>query len=231
MRPEELPEILPGEAPDSALTERIAASLARDLKPVRPLPPPGATVSGLLVVFLAVVSLGATKLGYFGLARLSPGAIALIFPALAGLALLAAAASVNAMIPGGKQPFHPAALMAGACAIMAAAFTLVFRDYTLGRFVPQGIACLKAGMLWAAPMAVFTWILLRRGYAVDRNAAGVACGTFAGLAGLTVLEFHCPNFRLWHILVWHLAVVPIGAAILAAVYFFGSKRSDAELMQ
>jgi hypothetical protein len=231
MGPEELPEILPGELPNPELVERVAASMARDLKPVRPLPSRGATVSSLLVVFLAMTALGAAKLGFFGLLRLGPGAIALIFPALAGLAMLAAAASANAMTPGSRRPVHPALLMGAGCAVMAAVFALVFRDTSLGRFVPQGIACLRAGLLWAAPTAVFAWMLLRRGYAVDRAAAGVACGTFAGLAGLAVLEFHCANFRLWHILVWHVAVVPIGAAVVGAVYFFGSKRRAAELMQ
>jgi hypothetical protein len=231
MRPEEFPEILPGAAPDPVLMERIAARMTRDLKPVRSLPSAGATVTSLLVVLLAMSVLGAATLGFFGVVRLSPGGIALIFPALAGLALLSAAASVNAMTPGSKRPFHPALLMAAGCAAMAGIFLLVFRDYSLGRFVPQGISCLKAGLLWAVPTAVFGWMLLRRGYAVDRVAAGLAAGTFAGLGGLAVLELHCANFRLWHIVVWHLAVVPTGAAVTAAVYFFGSKRRDAELMQ
>jgi hypothetical protein len=230
MRPE-LPEILPDAAPDPVLLERIAASVARGLKPVKRLPSAAATVSGLLAVFFAMTALGAARLGLFGLLRLGPGAIALVFPALGGLALLAAAASVNTMTPGSRRPFHPAVLTAAGCAAMATVFWLIFRDYSLGRFVPQGIVCLRAGLTWAVPTAVFTWIVLRRGYAVDRVAAGVACGTFAGLAGLAVLEFHCPNFRLWHILTWHLAVVPLAAAIVAAVYFFGSKRRDAELMQ
>ena len=231
MRPEEFPEILPGAAPDAALTERIAASMAQDLKPVRPLPPTGTTVVRLLVVFLAIVSLGSAILGFSGLLHLSPGAIAVIFPVLAGLALLAATASANATTPGSRRRFHPAVLMAAGCAVMAAVFMLVFDDHSLGSFVPEGLVCLRAGLLWAVPTAVFTWLLLRRGYAVDRAAAGVACGMFAGLAGLSVLEFHCPNFRLWHIVVWHLAVVPISAAVLAVIYFFGSKRRDAELMQ
>lgn len=230
MRPDDF-DVLPGSAPDPAVLERIAASMTRDLKPVRPLPSSGATVSSLLVVFLAMAVLGAFRLGFFGLLRLSPGAIALIFPALGGLALLAAAASVNAMIPGSKRPFHPAVLMVLGCAVMAAIFVLLFRDHSLGRFVPQGIPCLRAGLIWAAPTAVFAWMLLRRGYAVDRGAAGLAAGTFAGLAGMAVLELHCPNFRLWHVVIWHVAVVPIAAAVMAAVYFFGSKRRDAELMQ
>jgi hypothetical protein len=232
MRPEELPEILPEASPDPKLMERIATSVTRDLKPVRPLNSAGTTVSSLMVVVLAIAALGATTLGFFGLIRLSPGAIAVIFPALAGLVLLSAAASVNAMTPGSKRPFHPAALMAAGCGIMAAIFAVVFRDHSLGRFVPQGVACLKAGLLWAVPSAVLIWILLRRGYAVDRAAAGIACGTLAGLTGLAVLEFHCPNFRLWHLVVWHLAVVPVAAAVVAIVYFFsGSKRRAAELMQ
>jgi hypothetical protein len=231
MRAEEFPEILPCELPDRALMERILASTTRDLRPVQPLPPAGAMVSSLLVVFLAMAVLGATKLGFFGLIGLGSGAIALIFPTLAGLTLLASAASVNAMAPGSKRPFHPAILMAAGCGVMAAIFLLIFRDISLGRFVSQGMACLKAGLLWATPTAIFTWIRLRRGYAVDRAAAGIACGTFAGLAGLAVLELHCPNFRLWHILIWHLAVVPIAAAIVGAIYFFGSKRKAAELMQ
>lgn len=230
MRPDDF-EVLPGSAPDPAVLERIAASMTRDLKPVKPLPSTGATVSSLLVVFLAMAVLGASILGFFGLLRLTPGAIALIFPALGGLALLSAAASVNAMIPGSKRPFHPAALMALGCAVMAGIFVLLFRDYSLGSFVPQGISCLRAGLIWAAPTAVFAWMLLRRGYAVDRGAAGLAAGTFAGLAGMAMLELHCPNFRLWHVVIWHVAVVPIAAAVVAAFYFFGSKRRDAELMQ
>jgi len=230
MRPEDL-EILPGSAPDPAVVERIAAAVARDLRPVRPRPAAGAAVAGLLAVFLAVAVPAAARLGFFGVQRMSPGVMAAIFPPLAELALLAAAASVNAMTPGSKRPFHPAALAAGGCCAMAAIFFLLFPDHSLGRFVPQGVACLKTGLLWAAPAAVLAWILLRGGYAVDRAAAGAAGGTFAGLAGLAVLELHCANFRLWHVVVWHLAVVPIAALAGAAVYFFGSKRRDAELMQ
>ncbi len=232
MTPESLPEILPGETPDAALVERIAGRIARDVRPVRPLAAPGVLVCMLLAGFAAIAAAGGAALGYFGVARLGAGAIALIFPVLAGMALLAAAASVNAMAPGRPRPFHPAVLAAAACAAMAAIFLLLFRDYSLGRFVPQGVACLKAGLRWAAPAGAAAWLVLRRGYAVDRAAAGVAAGSFAGLAGLAVLELHCPNFRFWHVALWHLAVLPAGAfAGWAAAYFFGSKRSAAELMQ
>jgi len=93
------------------------------------------------------------------------------------------------------------------------------------------VACLKAGLAWSLPAGVLSWLVLRRGFAVDRTAAGIAAGAFAGLAGLTVLELHCPNFRLPHVAVWHVAVPPLVALAGWALYFFGSKRSAAELMQ
>ena len=94
---------------------------------------------------------------------------------------------------------------------MAGVFAFLFHDYRTDSFVHQGIACLEVGLLWAAPAAAGAWLLLRRGFAVDHKAAGVAAGTFAGLTGVTVLELHCPNLRMPHIVVWHLAVLPIAA--------------------
>jgi hypothetical protein len=72
--------------------------------------------------------------------------------------------------------------------------------------------CLIAGLSVAIPAGLLTWLVLRRGYAVDRAAAGLAAGTLAGLAGVATLELHCPNFELYHILLWHTAVVPLSAA-------------------
>jgi hypothetical protein len=53
--------------------------------------------------------------------------------------------------------------------------------------------------------------VLRRGFAVNPAGAGLAAGTLAGLAGLLMLEIHCPNFRAPHVMVWHTAVVPVSA--------------------
>ncbi|HEY1493964.1 MAG TPA: NrsF family protein, partial [Candidatus Solibacter sp.] len=44
-------------------------------------------------------------------------------------------------------------------------------------------------------------------------AAGFAKGTLAGLAGVTMLELHCTNFEAPHVMVWHIAVLPVSAAI------------------
>jgi len=195
---------------------------------VRPLASQGALVARLFAIFAVIAAAGALVLGYAGIRRMDPGTAVAIFGALAGFTLLTAGAATSAMVPGSPRPFHPAVIAAGGCATLVAVFAVVFPDRTLGRFVPQGIACLRAGVTFAIPAALATWLALRRGFAVDRRAAAIAAGTFAGLTGLAVLELHCPNFRLPHVAVWHVAVPPLGAA---AGYFLGSKRSDAELMQ
>jgi hypothetical protein len=79
------------------------------------------------------------------------------------------------------------------------------------------VACLVVGVLHAVPAALLGWLLLRRGFAVKPIAAALAAGTFASLAGVTMLELHCANLQALHILVWHTAVVPVSAAIAALV--------------
>jgi hypothetical protein len=55
--------------------------------------------------------------------------------------------------------------------------------------------------------------MLRHGFAVNAASAGLVAGTLGGLAGVGMLELHCPNLQAAHILVWHTAVVPVSAAL------------------
>jgi len=48
---------------------------------------------------------------------------------------------------------------------------------------------------------------------VNSVSAGLMAGTLAGLAGVGLLELHCPNFQATHILVWHTMVVPVSGAL------------------
>ena len=96
-------------------------------------------------------------------------------------------------------------------------FALVFRDYRTDHFISAGVACLLTGLLLAIPAAFLSWLLLRRGFAVNPLAAGLVGGALAGLSGVTMLELHCANFQALHVLVWHTAVVPVSAAAGALV--------------
>jgi hypothetical protein len=96
---------------------------------------------------------------------------------------------------------------------------LLFHDYRTERFLSQGLVCLTAGLILALPASLAAWWILKRGFAVNPVTAGLATGTLGGLAGVTMLELHCINFEAPHLMVWHIAVIPISGAIGALVAF------------
>jgi len=196
--------------PAPALLDRIAASIEPTLRPVRPMPSAWVLAVGLGLIYLAVAVAGAARLGFYGVHKMT-GVQTLIFAALAILAGRVAMAWNSEMTPGSRRQESSAALLAIACALLLALFAILFPDLHTVRFMP-GVSCLKAGLLAAIPAAVAGWLLMRRGFAVNPASAGLAAGTLAGLAGVTMLEFHCPNFQLWHVVVWHTAVLPTSAA-------------------
>ena len=103
-------------------------------------------------------------------------------------------------------------------------------DDRTAEFIAQGVPCLRAGLLHAIPASLAAWWILRRGFAVKPVAAGLATGTLAGLAGVAMLELHCPNFEAPHLMVWHIAVIPVSAALVAlaaiGVQAFESRRKN-----
>ena len=206
---------------DPALLERISGSIRSSLAPVRPLPPAWLLVSGLCLICSAVALAGAAHLGLYGIRKLSAPEIALIFPALAIFTWIAALLTVGQMTPGSPRRLSPPFLLAIGSFSLVAIFASQFHDYRIAdRFVPQGIACLVAGLLHALHAGLASWLLLRRGFAVNPVAAGLATGTLASLAGVTTLELHCPNLEALHVMVWHTAVIPLSAlagALLAWV--------------
>jgi hypothetical protein len=202
---------------DPMLLERVAGAIKPSLEPVRPLPPTWLLVAGLVLVCAAVAVAGAARAGFYGIEKLTPLECALIFPVLAVLAGLTAIEFVGEMIPGSRRRIAPVTLLGIGCLLLVGTFAFLFRDYQTDHFVHAGIACLAVGVLHAVPAALLGWLLLRRGFAVNPIAAGLVVGTFAGLAGVGMLELHCANLQALHILIWHTAVVPVSGAIGALV--------------
>ncbi len=203
---------------DPALLARISGSITAGLRPVRPLPRAWILVVGLCAVCAVVALAGALRLGFFGIRRLTALDIAVIFPALCAFVWTAATLSVAQMTPGSRRRVSAPALLAIGSLGLVAVFALLFHDYRTDRFVGRGLACLVAGLVAAVPAGVAGWLLLRRGHAVNPAAAGLAAGTFASLAGVIMLELHCPNLEAPHVMLWHTAVIPISAlagAVLA----------------
>lgn len=207
------------------LLERISASIGPSLPPVRPLPPSWAMESALIVISIAVAVAGAAKAGFFGVLKLNLLERATIFPVLGILIFMAAAAWVHENIPGSKRRIMPGTLLGVTIVGMLVVFGVLFRDYHTEYFVSAGLACLETGLLLAIPTAFLGWLVLRRGYAVNSVTAGLVAGTLAGIAGVSMLELHCPNFQALHILVWHVAVVPVSAVAGALLAWILARRS------
>jgi len=211
----EIDDILksPPPAVDPSMEAKIAASMGATMGPVRPLPPSWALTVGLIGLAAVIPTIGAGVLGFQGIRRMSGEKIGLIFSLLLLFTILAAAVSVAEMIPGSRRLVDPRTLLAASTLGMFAVFAALFHDYDMYRFLPEGLKCLAIGELIAIPTAAASWLVLRRGFAVNPTAAGVAAGTLAGVAGVIALELHCPIFRAMHVMVWHTAVILVAAGL------------------
>jgi hypothetical protein len=198
---------------DPLVLERIGDSIKPSLRPVRPLPPVWLMAVGPVLVCAAVSLAGAARAGFIGVAKMNLLERSLVFPALGLLAGLAAVSFVHQMIPASRLRVSPGAVLVLSSVALLALFARLFRDYHTDHFFSAGIACLLTGLLHAIPAGLLSWLMLRRGFAVNPASAGLVAGTLGGLAGVGMLELHCPNFQAAHILVWHTAVVPVSAAL------------------
>jgi hypothetical protein len=204
-----------GRAPhqvDPSLLDRVSASIGASLQPVRPMAPAWMLASVLWLLAAGIAIVCASALGMYGIQKLNGAEMGAIFPALGIFTWLAALLSVAAMTPGGMR-WNPARLLLIVLVAWIALDAILFRDYRMDFFVRQGIPCLRAGLIVAIPAGLASWLVLRRGFAVNAAAAGLAAGTLAGLAGLIMLEIHCPNLHALHVMVWHTAVIPVSALV------------------
>ena len=204
------------EARDSvepALLQRIADAIQPTLQAVRPLPRTWVLVSALMLIGGAVALGEGLRAGLFGFAKMDVIERVAIFFTLFWLACVAGTEFVNSMVPGSRRRIAAGKLGVSAGLLLLCVFALFFRDYHTEHFVSAGLLCLVTGVLHAIPVGLMGWLLLRRGVALNRISAGITAGTFAGLAGIALLELHCANFQALHILVWHTAVLPVSVAV------------------
>jgi hypothetical protein len=214
MRDEEVDKVL---QKASGIAPQVADSITSSLRPVRPLPPTWVLTGGLALICAAVSVAAAARAGFYGIEKLGLSERVLIFSTLGILVWVAGKELVSQLIPGSSQRFSVGALLTIGSAALLGVFALMFRDYRTDHFISAGIVCLLTGLLLAIPAAFLSWLLLRRGFAVNPVAAGLVGGALAGLSGVTMLELHCANFQALHVLVWHTAVVPVSAAAGALV--------------
>jgi hypothetical protein len=236
MTPEEMDHILAQGAgrralhsPNPAAIARAKAALTEGLEPVRPLAPPWVFTLVFLVAFAAVAVLSAWLLGFGGLRVLSGLQRVVVFPVLVASAAMAAIAAVREMRPAGGARIGSFALAVSTLAMLGT-FALLLRDYNTQNFVAEGVRCLVAGVACAIPAAAVIYWFLRRGFVLDWLAEGLAAGTLAGLAGIAMLEMHCPILKAPHVMFWHLLVVPACGmgGLLIGVVARSVQRRDSE---
>lgn len=196
---------------DGDAMERVEAML-HNLRPVRPLAPEWVFLLAFLIVFAALGTAAATALGMHGLPLLNAGQRASIFASLLAAAWLASVACIREMRPASGRRLSAFALLVASLGFPLL-FSLVFRNYSFLHFTAEGVPCLVAGLSVSIPTGVVLSILLRRGFVMDWSMAGVAAGTLSGLAGLGMLELHCPNLKAIHVMTWHTAVVVVSGVL------------------
>jgi hypothetical protein len=220
MTPDEIGRMLAraaeGALPDGGDNDRAAAraeaAILRDLRPVTPLASPWLYILILLLLFAAAAVDSAAILGMAGLRALSPAQRVLIFAALCGVASVAAVACARQMRPASGRNLAVFAWVL-APSLLAPVFALLLSGYDPLHFVHEGIPCLVAGLSIAIPTGLAVSVLVSRGFVLDWSVAGLAAGVLGGLAGVAMLEMHCPNLKAIHVIVWHMAVVVVSGAL------------------
>jgi hypothetical protein len=209
-----------------AVLDRITVALHSSLKPVRALPGPGLLVSGVVLISAAVALANAVRGGLFGFKAMGIVARISVLCALAALGWLTAKELVSQWIPGSRRYLTPPSLVALVSGALLLVFGLEFSDYRVEHFFSAGIICLGVGVAHAMVAACLVAWFLRRGCALNLIAAGAVAGALGGISGVAMLELHCPNLEAAHVLVWHVAVVPVSAAGGALIGWLARARGD-----
>jgi Negative regulator of sigma F len=204
---EEIPPVEP------ELLQKIVHSMQSSLRPVQPLPPTWMLAAGLTLISAAVAGAAAAAIGFYGIEKMLPWQRVLIFSALGMMAWTWGVEFVRQLTPGSRRYLGAGTSFSIGTLMLLGVFALVFRDYHTDHFISAGLACLRSGLLLAIPAALLSWLLLRRGFAVNTIAAGFAGGALAGVCGVAMLALHCANSQALHVLVWHTGVVPVSAAV------------------
>jgi hypothetical protein len=136
---------------------------------------------------------------------------------------------VQQMFPGSRCRVSAVLLPLGIFVCLTLVLAALFQVSRSGSFVRDGMPCFEAGIPYAVPAAILFWLILRRGAVLSARTTGAICGALAGLIGVSVLEIHCSNFDLRHILVWHLGVGVSGAIAGLVVGWVGEMVSRKRL--
>ena len=189
--------------------QQIESAILGDLKPVDPLGPAGLYRAAFVFTFVAVCAIACYIVGANGWYALGPLQKSVIFLPLAVSVVWGATSLALQMRPAAKHVRSTALVSTGLFVAVVLIMAMVFQPEQESDFVRHGLACFRTGMAFGIPAAVLFALLLRRGAILSPGFTGATAGGLAGLVGLTVLEIHCPNLNVYHIVVWHVSVTVV----------------------
>src|SRR5262245_59876168 len=199
------------------MNEALRSAIARDLAPVRPLPPP--LWRALLIVPLALLLLTAAPL-VFNFRDLAPlgwmwswGAS--VSQMIGGLTLVALA--LRQAVPGREWPVSTIVLC-------VAAMTLLFAAVTYGTWIASpvelrrswltiGAICALSSAISALPAVVVAALLVIRAFPLRPVATGAVAGFGAGLIADARWRLFCHYSEPAHVLAAHFGGVIIASVI------------------
>jgi hypothetical protein len=206
---------LPSAAVDVSPAElqRLQGMIVGRLRRVSPLPASWLFLLAFAAVFAAVAGLGAWYLKPYGWFALMPVQKMAVFASLAAGAALLAFALVQEMVPGHRALLPERLLPLGLFVLLCLLFASVFQVRVESHFAGAAQACLKAGIPFAIPAGIVFVFILRRGALLSPRTTAATAGMLAGLVSTTVLEVHCRNLDVRHILVSHVSIALLGLIV------------------
>lgn len=199
--------------PPTQMVRRIQAAVSSDLRPVRPLAPAPVYAACFAAVFVGLCVLSCYLMpNLAGWQALGAVRRWFVFLPLGLMAALLLVSTVQQLAPAAKYKRQILEGSGGAMIVLLGAIAQLFHPVTEAAFFQNALACFRIGITFSIPAGLVFFVFLRRGARLSPGLAGAAAGALAGLTGTTVLELHCPNFDVYHILVAHVSV-PVLCAI------------------
>jgi hypothetical protein len=195
------------------LATEIASRLGGDLTAVRPLPSTGLLTTAFALIVAALALLGGLALGDRALLRMDWLTVLFTFASLAVCVCLLAFSLSSEMAPGSRRLMPPWILAPGILLVLAWVFSVLFPYREESAFWLHAWRCLRTGLAAGSLAAALIWLILRRGAMLDPRASGALAGLLGGLTGTSILEIHCSDFNVAHIIVGHWGAAALGAGI------------------
>ena len=195
---------------------RVIDRIATDLKPVAPLPSTAALAVRIFAVLWVMPLLAVLAMGTEAARRMTGGQLAWMALSFGGAVSILSHSLARQMAPAGERTWRAVALgTVGVAAIVLAAAAA----FPWSAPVLSGVRCTEAALMIAAPTALLSLLILRRGAVLSWDLSGGIAGLAAGLAGAAAVQAKCTLLEAEHITIWH-----AGAVVLAGLAGFALGR-------